>query len=396
MPGKAAIVFGASGVSGWAFVNELLQDYPAPGTWSKVYAHFNRPVSREETLWPNDDRLNVISGVDLLGSSVEEISNALRAQAPDIAEVTHAYFLAYKANSAPLVEVKENEILLRRAITALDSLAPSLEFVVLQHGGRYYGLHLMEDRPTGDIHPPYKETMPMLAKPLRDELFYYAQLEWLEKFAADRQWGWCETRPDIVIGFTPAHNAYNLAGTVGVFCSLFRELHGEGAECPFPGTEKSWNAVWSHSSSDMLARQAIHISLTQPWCSRKGEAFNAADSLTASTWSKRWPEICSYFGLQGVKLDQDDPIEMRSFIKGNSSAWEAMETKYNLRQGFADRPFETPSWEHIMMSQFDFDRPYDVAKIYGTGFSEERTTLQAWKPVFERMRRAKVIPSAFE
>lgn len=31
--GKRAIVFGASGVTGWSFVNEILHDYPEKGVW---------------------------------------------------------------------------------------------------------------------------------------------------------------------------------------------------------------------------------------------------------------------------------------------------------------------------------------------------------------------------
>ncbi|KAF6814858.1 sirq protein [Colletotrichum sojae] len=395
MSSKSAVVFGASGVSGWAFVSEILGGYPSTVTWSRVHALFNRPIPRDETAWPDDERLNVMSGIDLLNSSVEEISAAMRSQAPDIANVTHAYFLAFRANPDPAEEVRENLTLLRNAITALDALAPKLGFVVLQHGGRYYGLHLMDDRPREGFTPPYKESMPALPQPLRDGLFYYAQLDWLESFSRDKSWGWCETRPDIVIGFTPTYNAYNLAGSIGVFCSLWREMFGEGAECPFLGTERSWKALWSSSSAAVLARQAVHVSVTEPWCRIKGEAYNGADSLTASSWSERWPVVCSFFGLKGVRLERDDPVEMRTFVKENKSAWEAMETKYGLRRGFADGPVQEPIWEHIMMSMFDFDRPYDVSKVYGTGFSEERGTAEAWGLVFEVMRRAKVIPATF-
>jgi len=33
-----------------------------------------------------------------------------------------------------------------------------------------------------------------------------------------------------------------------------------------------------------------------------------------------------------------------------------------------------------------------MRKMYGTGFEEERGTLEAWGGVFDRMRRAKMIP----
>lgn len=93
MSPKSAIVFGASGVFGWAFVNEMLGGYPSTSTRSRVHALFNRPIPRDETAWPDDGRLNIMSGIDLLSSNVEDTSLAMRRQAPDVANVTHAYFL---------------------------------------------------------------------------------------------------------------------------------------------------------------------------------------------------------------------------------------------------------------------------------------------------------------
>lgn len=40
----------------------------------------------------------------------------------------------------------------------------------------------------------------------------------------------------------------------------------------------------------------------------------------------------------------------------------------------------------------DFDREYDMTKMYATGFTEERTPKEAWYPVFDKMRAAKMIP----
>jgi hypothetical protein len=46
-----------------------------------------------------------------------------------------------------------------------------------------------------------------------------------------------------------------------------------------------------------------------------------------------------------------------------------------------------------MCDNSDFDRHYDMTKMYDTtGFSEERDAAQAWWPVFDKMRAAKMIP----
>ena len=48
------------------------------------------------------------------------------------------------------------------------------------------------------------------------------------------------------------------------------------------------------------------------------------------------------------------------------------------------------------MTQFDFDRQYDMKKMYNTPtdnpFREERSTMEAWGLVFDRMRGGKLIP----
>jgi hypothetical protein len=49
-------------------------------------------------------------------------------------------------------------------------------------------------------------------------------------------------------------------------------------------------------------------------------------------------------------------------------------------------------FEYFLLTQFDFDRQYDMTKMYRTGFEEERDTKQSWGGVFDRMRAAKIIP----
>ncbi len=49
------------------------------------------------------------------------------------------------------------------------------------------------------------------------------------------------------------------------------------------------------------------------------------------------------------------------------------------------------------MTQFDFDRQYDMTRTYSTPkdkpFTEERSVMEAWGVVFDRMREGKLIPS---
>lgn len=90
--GKRALVFGASGVTGWSFVNEILNDYPKQGVWDGVVAMTNRSLKQEDSFWPADSRLQIVSGVDLLGSQ-EEIETALKEKVEGIEKITHVYYL---------------------------------------------------------------------------------------------------------------------------------------------------------------------------------------------------------------------------------------------------------------------------------------------------------------
>lgn len=392
MPGKSALIFGASGVSGWAFVNEILHDYPKPGVWGKVHALTNRPLSREISMWPADDRLNIVSGIDLLAGTQNDLERELRAKIEGVDRVTHVYYLAYKANSDVQRELNDAVAMFQRSTTAIDHLSPSLEFVVLQTGAKMYGCHLLDKHPSDYMTLPLSESLPRLKPPYHDLLFYHPQIDWITEYARDKAWNWAETRPDIIIGFVPNQNFYSLGTVLGIFLALFREVEGEGAETPFPGTAKSWVAKSNDSSSDMIARQTLHISLNLT-LSRKGEAFNVADARKPESWSTKWPQLCNYFGLKGVPPREDTGLEVRKYIQDHLDTWRAMEAKYNLREGIANSDLTFRGFEYFLLTQFDFDRQYDMTKMYTTtGFTEERSVMQAWGGTFDRMKAAKIIP----
>jgi len=89
---KHALIFGASGVSGWAVVNQLLNDYPTPGTWSKVTALTNRPLNLETSQWPATNKLHIISGLNLLDKPQEALEEEVNNKIADINTVTHVFY----------------------------------------------------------------------------------------------------------------------------------------------------------------------------------------------------------------------------------------------------------------------------------------------------------------
>jgi len=96
--GRHALVMGASGISGWAIVNQLLRGYPQNGVFSKVTAVTNRPLSRQDTLWPDNENLRLVSGLDLISGSQQDLQESMKRKIRDIEDVTDVYFYGTFAN----------------------------------------------------------------------------------------------------------------------------------------------------------------------------------------------------------------------------------------------------------------------------------------------------------
>jgi nucleoside-diphosphate-sugar epimerase len=290
-------------------------------------------------------------------------------------------------------ELLDAVAMFKRTTIAIDNVSPSLEFVVLQTGAKMYGLHLLENHPTGEISPPLREDMPRLEQPYHDQLFYHPQMDWMAEYSQGKKWKWCDTRPDIVIGFHPTPNFYSLGQVLAIFLTLYKAVEGDGAEVPWPGTQASWTAKSIDASSDMIARQTIHLSLTMD-PKLNGTGFNVGDAKYASTWADKWQAVCNYFGLKAVGPESGKTgPEVRTYIKEHLDTWNELETKYGLQSGFADSPRVYPGFEKFLMILLDFDREYDMTKMYDVaGFKEERTPAQTYGGVFDRMRKAKIIP----
>ena len=136
-----ALVFGASGICGWAIVNQCLS-YPSKDTFKQITALTNRPLSKEDSGWPAASRLKLVSGIDLTLSEAE-VYDALRSKT-NIQNVTHVFYAAYIQDDDPTRQKKINARMLRSAIKAVVKLAePNLEAVVLQTGLKHYGVELL-------------------------------------------------------------------------------------------------------------------------------------------------------------------------------------------------------------------------------------------------------------
>lgn len=136
-----ALVFGASGITGWAIVNAIVNGYPSPETFGRVTALTNRPLSQDVAQWPALEKLQVVSGLDLLRGDQATLELEMKRHVPGIDTVTHVYFFAYVMNLNAEKEIQINVDLLRRAVTAAESLSPLLKFVVLPTGTKVRQSH---------------------------------------------------------------------------------------------------------------------------------------------------------------------------------------------------------------------------------------------------------------
>lgn len=131
--GYRALVFGASGITGWAIMNAAVT-YPSSNTFDRIIGLTNRPLKAEDSKLPVDDRLELYSGIDL--TKKDELIEQLQKVA-DINSITHVYFLAYTGHGKSFQEVKEANVeILRNALEALDKLCPKMQFFTLQTGGK--------------------------------------------------------------------------------------------------------------------------------------------------------------------------------------------------------------------------------------------------------------------
>lgn len=88
--GKHALIFGASGISGWSLMKQCLS-YPAPTTFAHVTGLCNRPVDKKNLFLPDDPRLNIVSGIDLT-APVATVVSELRRKVPSVEDVDVVFF----------------------------------------------------------------------------------------------------------------------------------------------------------------------------------------------------------------------------------------------------------------------------------------------------------------
>lgn len=379
--GFQALVFGASGITGYPLLKQLVS-YPTPQTFGRVIGLTHRPLSRDITQLPEDNRIELYSDLDL-----RDRNKTLYHlhQIPGIEYTTHVFYAAYAGHGSDYQELKEiNVEVLTNAVGTCEICCPNMQFFTLQTGGKAYGVEFHDKVP---YNPPLSETLPRIPEPYAGNVFYYEQYDIMTRASAGKPWTFCEIRPDAIVGFVPQNNAMNVAQALGLFLSLWKEVEGQGSEVRFPGNNDAWEVLHTDTSQDVLARFHIYASMHPQETSEK--AFNVVDGV-ATNWKEVWPAICEYFGLKGVPPESSgEPFSAQKWMESHQGEWANWVSTNGLKEG----ALEGTSWQFMQaILNISFRRDYDATASRSIGFTEERPHAEGYRMVFDEMRRAKIIP----
>lgn len=104
------LILGASGISGWAAVNQATT-YPTPDTFARITGTTNRPLTVEQAHLPNDPRINLVSGIDFT-KPVAQVISMLKEKIPNINTVTHVIY----AGKTSICECTDDQHLTRSSL----------------------------------------------------------------------------------------------------------------------------------------------------------------------------------------------------------------------------------------------------------------------------------------
>ncbi|KAL8707212.1 MAG: hypothetical protein Q9220_007706 [cf. Caloplaca sp. 1 TL-2023] len=353
--GKHALVFGASGLIGWGVVDQLLSNYPTKSTFAQITALINRPLDIEDAYWPDDlpgrPELQLVTGVNLVESTVDSMTKLLQTKVKDIESVTHVFYFVYKSEQAPEEEVRE------------------------------YGIYI----PGGIFTPPYEESMGPLPEAAQNTIHYPAFRQILKDASAGRRWSWCDIRPDAVIGFAPNGSTFNLTAHWATYLSLYARVEGKGAKIPFPGTMQGYTSRYNEASAEIIAKCAIWAGIHPT--ETGGQEFNIADQARPESMQQRWPALAAYFGLEGTAPVDDDQHALKpsEYIDKHRNVLEDS----GLSGSLAFRGDMLDGYGYHL----DFDRHLSLDKVRKAGFTEELDPNASWFKAFALFKKAKMILS---
>lgn len=296
----------------------------------------------------------------------------------------------------------QNVALLSNFLQALPLANIKPNRVLLQTGGKYYGLHL------GPTAVPMEEDDPRHGI---EANFYFPQIDLLKEYCQQHGATWVETRPCFILGAVE-DASMNIVWPLSIYAAIQAHL---GKPPEFPGDVAAWDVEKAKSMSTLIGYHAEWALLTPE---AGNEALNQSDS-SAFAWGKFWPTLASWYNISAgqpasapdayATITMPYPAAPRGFggpgvIKASFSflewskkpeviaAWEELRNKHGLKYSpFGKRAMDTfglldaeilGSWGTVM--SMDKNR-----KLGWHGFVD---TKEAIKQVIHEMSKHHMVP----
>ena len=223
-------------------------------------------------------------------------------------------------------QIETNLAMLVNLVEAVEKCSPNFEHITLMQGGKAYGVHHGVPRLM-----PAKESHGRFMPPN----FYYNQEDWLTERQKKAGWSWTVLRPPAVCG-TGIGSPMNLVVTIGVFCTICREL---GLPLRYPGGEPS---IYEVCDARIVAK-AIAWAATSP--NARNRIFNVANGDHF-----QWPYIWPLFG-EIFKMDVQPPhmVSLHSVMADKGPVWDRTVKKHGLKPYRYEEM--VPAWD---MADFSF------------------------------------------
>lgn len=354
MSGRKALVIGASGITGGATVERLLED-----GWV-VHGVSRKPSTR---------------GAGAHHVAVDVLDAPATAAALGDLGVTHVFFQTWSRQPTEAENIVVNSTMLRNVLDAVGP-AGTVQHAALVTGLKHY-LGPFEAYAQEPAKPPFRESQPRL--PVAN--FYYDQEDVL--FAAAKRHGftWSVHRPHTVIGYATG-NAMNMAVTLGVYGALCRE---SGAPFVFPGSPEQYSSTTDITDARLLARHLVWAA-TSP--AGADEAFNVTNGETFC-WSDMWGVVAAGLGVEPAPYPgRPDPLEVR--MDHAPALWRRVAEREGLVEPDVGR---LASWWH---TDSDLGRQVetwaDMTKSREAGFDLQQDSSRSFLDVLDRLRAERVLP----
>ncbi|RSM04062.1 hypothetical protein CEP52_007067 [Fusarium oligoseptatum] len=232
-----------------------------------------------------------------------------------------------------------NVPLFRTFLRALEIAHIEPKRILLQTGGKNYGMHI------GRVRTPLVESDPQPRHLSKN--FYYAQEDDLKAFCSRHTTGWNLVRPAGVIGASP-NSPLNTFWPFAIYAAI-QARKDEPLE--FGGTFESWQFEAGHSTA-RLSGYLSEWAVLEEKCA--DHAFNAQDGGLLS-WDRFFSELARWFGVRKgvVPPKVDDKFTTVISLAGGEQAPLGygpplnLDLKFYLAEWFKD-PSNKSTWEEIM------------------------------------------------